>query len=176
MKTARYLIPTALLFAFAVAAAAQDVRTDYDKQTDFSRYHTYSWAKVETENPLWEPRIQEAVDKELQAKGWQRVDSGGDVALAAVGATKNQQEYQTFYNGLGPGWGWGGFGNTAATTTVQNYRVGTVVIDMYDARTKRLLWRGVASDTLSDKPEKNQKKLEKAVSKMFDKFPPKTNA
>jgi hypothetical protein len=131
---------------------------------------------VETENPLWEPRIQEAVDKELQAKGWQRVDSGGDVALAAVGATKNQQEYQTFYNGLGPGWGWGGFGNTAATTTVQNYRVGTVVIDMYDARTKRLLWRGVASDTLSDKPEKNQKKLEKAVSKMFDKFPPKTNA
>jgi hypothetical protein len=161
-----------LLVAFATAAFAQDVHTDYDKKADFSQFHTYYWAKIQTENPLWQQRVQDAVDKQLQAKGWQRTNSGGDVALTAVGATKNQQEYQTFYNGLGSGWRWGGFG-TQATTTVQNYRIGTVVVDMYNPRDKSLIWRGTANDALSDKPEKNEQKLDKAMSKMFDHFPPK---
>lgn len=171
MKLARYVIPAALL-AFSVAAFAQNVHTDYDHHANFSQYHTYYWAKVQTEDPLWQQRIQEAVDKDLQAKGWQKVDSGGDVAVTAVGATHNQQEYQTFYNNMGPGWFWGGFG-TEAQTTVQNYKVGTLVVDLYDAHNKHLIWRGVASDTLSEKPEKNEHKLDKAVDKMFDHFPPR---
>ena len=88
----------------------------------------------------------------------------------AVGATQNQQEYQTFYDVMG-GWRWGGFGNMA-TTTVQDYKVGTLVVDMYDARNKHLIWRGSASDTLSKDPEHNEKNLGKAVDKMFKKFPP----
>src|SRR3954464_15836081 len=96
-------------------ALAQDVRTDYDKKATFERYHTYSWGKVQTTNPLWRERIQDAVDKELQAKGWQRVQDGGDVTVAAVGSSKDEQEYRTFYNGMG-GWRWRGFGE--ATTTV----------------------------------------------------------
>lgn len=161
-----------LMFGCSLAALAQDVNTDYDRNANFSQFHTYYWAKVKTENPLWQQRIQEAVDKQLQAKGWQRVDNSGDVAITAVGATHNQQEYQTFYDNIGPGWGWRGFGTTATTTT-QNYRVGTLVLDIYDASNKRLLWRGSATDMLSDKPEKNEKKLDKAVDKMFNKFPPK---
>ena len=157
--------------ALAGAAAAQEVTTDYDHQANFERYHTYYWAKVHTEDPLWESRIMNAVDKELQAKGWEKQQSGGDVAITAVGATKNQQTYQTFYDGFG-GWRWGGFGDTTATTTVQNTRVGTLIVDMYDAQNKHLLWRGVAQDTLSDKPEKNENKLEKATDKMFKHFPP----
>lgn len=173
MKIARFLTPAALLvLAFGTAAVAQDVHTDYDKQANFSQFHTYYWAKVKTENPLWESRIKDAVDKQLQAKGWQRVDSGGDVAVTAVGAAKNQQEYQTFYDGFGGGWRWGGFGNDA-TTTVQNYRVGTLVVDLYNAQNKSLIWRGTSNDTLSDKPEKNEQKLDKAVDKLFDHFPPK---
>ena len=151
-------------------ASAQDVKTDYDHHANFSQYHTYSWAKVKTTDPLWESRIQDAVDKDLQAKGWQRVDNGGDVALTAVGSSHNQKEYQTFYDGMG-GWRWGGFGET--TTEVENYPVGTLVLDMYDAHNKQLIWRGVASQSLSDKPEKNEQKLEKAVNKMLDHFPPK---
>lgn len=151
-------------------AAAQEVKTDYDHHTDFSQYHTYCWEKVQTSDPLWKSRIQDAVDHELQAKGLQRADSGCDVAVAAVGATHNEREYQTFYNGLG-GWRWGGFGET--TTQAVNYPVGTLVLDLYDAHNKQLVWRGVSKDSLSDKPEKNEKKLEKAVAKMFDHFPPK---
>ncbi len=159
-----------VLFAFTTTALCQDVHTDYDKHAMFGNCHTYSWEKVKTTNPLWEPRIRDAVDRDLQAKGWQKVESGGDVALMAVGSSRNQQEYQSFYDGLG-GWRWGGFGET--TTTVENYRVGSLVLDMYDARNKQLIWRGVASETLSDKPEKNEKTLDKAVDKMLKEFPPK---
>ena len=158
------------LAALCCVSAAQDVHTDHDKQANFERYHTYYFAKVQTTNPLWQQRVEDAVDKELQSKGWRKVDSNGDVALMAVGSAQNQQEYQTFYNRLG-GWRWGGFGDEA-TTTVQNYRVGTLVLDMYDNQSKRLIWRGTADETLSDKPEKNEQKLDKAVNKMFKDFPP----
>jgi len=159
-----------VLFAFLTLALAQDVHTDYDHHANFERYHTYSWEKVHTSDPLWESRIKDAVDQGLQAKGWQKVDSGADVVLMAVGSTRNQQEYNTFYNGLG-GWRWGGFGET--TTTVENYKIGTLVLDMYDARNKQLIWRGAASDTLSNKPDKDEKKLDKTVEKMLKNFPPK---
>lgn len=155
-----------------VAAFPQEVRTDYDHHVNFERYHSYSWMKVHTDNPLWQSRITEAVDRDLQAKGWQRVDSGGEVAIAAVGAARNQQEYQTFYDGIGGGWRWRGWGPAETTTTVQTYSVGTLVLDMYDAQTKQLLWRGSAQETLSDKPEKNEHKLQQSVDKMLKNFPP----
>ncbi len=172
MKLTRFLAVWAIgLLAIATLALAQDVRTDYDHHANFSQYHTYYWAKVQTTDPLWQRRIQDAVDHQLQAKGWQRVEDGGDVALTAVGSARNQQEYQTFYDGLG-GWRWGGFGET--TTQVETYRVGALVLDFYDAHNKQLIWRGVAQDTLSDKPEKNEKKLEKSVDKMLEHFPPQS--
>ncbi|HTS07299.1 MAG TPA: DUF4136 domain-containing protein [Candidatus Eisenbacteria bacterium] len=169
----RFRLPLLAISAAVILAAfafAQDVKTDYDHHANFSQYHTYSWVKVKTSDPLWESRIQEAVDKDLQSKGWQRVDNGGDVGLAAVGSARNEKEYQTFYDGMG-GWRWGGFGQT--TTQVENYPVGSLVLDMYDAHNKQLIWRGVASQSLSDKPEKNEQRLDKAVNKMLDHFPPK---
>jgi hypothetical protein len=170
MKVLRFLAISIMgLLAIASTAIAQDVKTDYDHHANFSQYHTYYWEKVQTTDPLWQSRIQDAVDHQLQAKGWQRVDSGGDVALAAVGSAHNQQEYQTFYKGMG-GWRWGGFGET--TTQVENYPVGTLVLDIYDTHNKQLIWRGIAQQSLSEKPEKNEKKLEKAIDKMFEHFPP----
>jgi hypothetical protein len=92
------------------------------------------------------------------------------VAIVAIQTTRNQTSLQAFYDGFG---GWRGSGGTGeATITPQNYKEGTVVIDMYDVKTKRLIWRGSAEGTLSDKAEKNQKKLENAVAKMFKDFPP----
>jgi hypothetical protein len=167
------VVPTFMALLFLnVTLFGQDVHTDFDHNANFSQFHTYSWAKVHSDNPLFQQRIKNDVDAALQKLGFREVDSGGDLSVAAVGATHNQQEYQTFYNGFG-GWGWGGFGDTTATTTPINYRIGTLVVDLYDTNTKRLVWRGTASDTLSDDPSKNEKKLEEAVSKMIapDKFP-----
>jgi hypothetical protein len=156
---------------FATASFAQQVKTDYDRSADFSQYKTYSWEKVQTQDPLWVDRIKEAVNGALTAKGLTPVDSGGDVAIVAIEMTKNQQNLNTFYNGFGGGWRWGGgFGD--ATTTVDNYKVGTLVVDLFDAKTKKIIWRGSSSDTLSDKSDKNIKNLDKGVQKMFDHFPP----
>jgi hypothetical protein len=158
---------------FATASFAQQVKTDYDRSADFSQYKTYSWEKVQTQDPLWVDRIKEAVNTTLTAKGLTPVESGGDVAIVAIETTQNQRTLNTFYDGFGGGWRWrggGGFGN--ATTTVENYKVGTLVVDLFDAHTKTVIWRGSSSDTLSDKSDKNIKNLDKGVQKMFEHFPP----
>jgi len=158
---------------FASASFAQQVKTDYDRSANFSQYKTYSWEKVQTQDPLWVDRIKEAVNADLTAKGMTLVQSGGDVAVVAIETTQNQSTLNTFYDGFGGGWRWrggGGFGN--ATTTVENYKVGTLVVDLFDGNTKKLIWRGSSSDTLSDKSDKNIKNLDKGVQKMFEHFPP----
>ena len=177
MKVQRTIFSTAgIALLFATASFAQQVKTDYDRSADFSQYKTYSWEKVQTQDQLWVDRIKEAVNAALTAKGLTPVESGGDVAIVAIEMTKNQQTLNTFYDGFGGGWGWrrgGGFGGFGdATTTTDTYRVGTLVVDLFDAHTKMLLWRGSASDTLSDKSDKNIKNLDKGVQKMFDHFPP----
>ena len=157
----------------ATASFAQQVKTDFDRDSDFGHYRTYTWEKVQTQDPLWVDRIKEAVNSALAAKGWTKVDSGGDVAVIAVESTQDQQTLNTFYDGFGGGWRWRGFGGFGdSTTTVDTYKVGTLVVDLFDAGTKKLIWRGSASDTLSDKSDKNIKTLDKAVQKMFDRFPP----
>jgi hypothetical protein len=163
---------------FATASIAAQVKTDYDRSADFSQYKTYSWEKVQTQDQLWVTRIEDAVNTALAAKGWTQMPSGGQVAIVAMDVTQNHQTLNTFYDGFGGGWGWrrfgaGGFGD--ATTTTENYQVGTLVIDLFDAKSKTLIWRGSASDTLSDKSEKNIKNLDSSVNKMFDHFPPGVN-
>jgi hypothetical protein len=174
MNKQRMLLASAgILLLSATASFAQQVKTDYDRNTDFSHYKTYSWQNVQTQDPLWVGRIKEAVNASLTAKGLTPVESGGDLAIVAIETTQNQQTLNTFYDGFGGGWRWrfgGGFGD--ATTTVENYKVGTLVIDLFDANTKNIVWRGSSSDTLSDKSDKNIKNLDKGVRKMFDHFPP----
>ena len=102
----------------AAIAFAPDVSVDYDHNTDFARLHTYSWIGVNASSSLWQDRITRAVDAELTAKGWQRVESGADVGVTAVGHVTERDTLETFYNGY-PGWGWRGWaGMGTATTTV----------------------------------------------------------
>ena len=162
-------IGAALLFA--TVSSAQQVKTDYDRGADFSRYKTFSWEKVQTQDPLWVDRIKDAVNAALTAKGWTPVASGGDVAVVAMEMTQNHQTLDTFYDNFGGGWRWGG-GFGTSTTSVDNYKVGTLVVDLFDAKTKMIIWRGSSSDTVSSKSNKNIKELDKGVQKMFDHFPP----
>lgn len=158
------------LLIVSTSALQVDVKTDYDHKVNFSQYKTYSWLKVETPNSLWDKRVKEAVDEVLAEKGWTQVPADGDVSIVAIGTTQEKPTLRTFYDGF-DGWYWNGF--LTATTTVENYTVGTLVLDMFDTKTKRLIWRGSASDVLSGKPEKDEGKLKKAVQKMFEHFPPK---
>jgi uncharacterized protein DUF4136 len=154
-------------------ARAQSVKTDYDPKVNFSAYRTYYWATTDpTPNDLMNRRIIAAVDQWLMAKGWIPVPPAlADVAVSVHVATKERYTLQTFYDGWPSGWGVYGWGT--ATTEVIPFVQGTMVVDLFDARTKRLIWRGIATDTISDDPQKNAKKIEKAVEKMFKKnFPP----
>jgi hypothetical protein len=143
---------TYLLGLICVCALFADVKTDYSHHADFNKYHTYSWIKVEAQNPLWNERIQSAIDSQLVAKGWSKVPSNGDAAIAAYGSTKNQQTLQTWYTGFGGGWRWSGLGDGLATTNVENTPIGTLVVDIFDGASKQLVWRGRSNATLSGDP------------------------
>lgn len=168
MKKALVLLA---VLTVVVSAAFASVQTDYDHAINFSQYHTYSWSTVKAKDNLWADRIRQDVDQQLQAKGWRLVTSDADVVILALADAHNQQEEQTFYSGSG-GWLWGGMGGVATTSTYTT-RQGLVVVSLFDAKTKKLAWRGTASGGISDKPDKNIGKLNKAIVKMFNKFPPK---
>jgi hypothetical protein len=117
------------------------------------------------------------VESALAAKWWSKVPEGqGQAAVVVHAATKTKHTYETLYDGFGGGWGWrrrwGGMGIGGATTYVQDYKVGTLVVDIFDAQTKEAIWHGSASDALSDSATSNAKATEQAVDKMFANFPP----
>jgi len=166
------------LFVLALSGTllAQDVQVDYDKAFDFKTLKTFS-AKIGTSwgNPLSEKRVQDAIEAALISKGWTKAadPESADAMVMIHGATQEKKDLTTFYSGYG-GYGyyrgWGGMGTTH--TSVNEYTVGTLITDIFEAKNKQLVFRGVAQDELSGKPEKNEKKIKKATEKMFKKFPP----
>jgi len=164
-----------LALFLANTSFAQQVKTDYDRAANFSQYKTYSWKKVQTPDPLWVDRIKAAVDAALAAKGWSQVESGGDISIVAIEINRDHQTLNTFYDDFGGGFRWRGFGGFGeATTTSDTYTVGTLVVDLFDAKTKDLVWRGVSSGMLSNKSAKNIANLNREVQKLFQHFPPES--
>jgi Domain of unknown function (DUF4136) len=166
---------TGWLLVLPALAVAQDVKIDYDKAFNFSPVKTYS-IKVGTTwgNDLSQRRVLTEFDEAIAAEGWKKVADGQeDIQVILHGATQTKQSASTFYSGMG-GYGYRGFGGGTGTasTVVSEYRVGTLVVDMFDAKSKNLVFRGTAEDEISDNPEKNAKKLDKASTKMFKDFPP----
>ena len=180
MKITRMIALCAFTLMTSIAFA-DDVKTDYDRTVDFSRYRTFMWIKEpKPDNPLMKQRIIDAVSAQLEAKGLRLVTSDADLGISANTATKEEHTLQTFYDGF-PGWGWGdrywGYWDWGPATTYENtYEIGTLVVDLFDMRTKDVKWWSSASDTVSSKPEKNVKRLHKSVEKMFKDFPPKGRA
>ena len=129
----RHILAAAgILLLAATGWFAQEVKTDFDHHIDFAQFKTYSFEKVQTQDPLWVDRIKEAVNAALTAKGWTPVGSGGNVAIVAIETTQERSTLNTFYDGFGGGWRWGGgFGET--TTTVETYKVGTLVWHQHPA-------------------------------------------
>jgi hypothetical protein len=169
----KVIVLIGLAFFLANASFARQVKTDYDRAANFSQYKTYSWEKVQTADPLWVDRIKAAVNAALAAKGWTQVESGGDISIIAMEINRDHQILNTYYDDFGGGWRWRGFGGFGeSTTTSDTYTVGTLVVDLFDAKTKNLVWRGVSSGMLSDKSDKNINNLNRGVQKMFQHFPP----
>lgn len=179
------LMGASLLLGIA-CMAAQKVSTDYDHHVDFARYHTFSMYKIHASNTLVEGRLREDITDALQQHGWQQVPQGGDVAVTAIGSVQDEKEFTSFYDGFGQGWGYGGWrgrygfggwgdglGAGDTTTREVDIPISMLSVDLYDSNTHQLVFRGTATDQLSDNAEKNAKKGEKAVDKIFNKLPDK---
>ena len=176
MNVLRAVLTGSLLMLPAIAVA-QDVKIDFDKAFNFSPVKTYS-IKIGTTwgNDLSQRRVLQEFDEAIAGRGWKKVDEAqSDIVVILHGATQNKRNATTHYSGMG-GYGyrgWGGGGMATASTVVNEYTVGMLVVDMFDAKSKNLVFRGTAEDEISDNPEKNAKRLEKAATKMFKDFPPK---
>jgi Domain of unknown function (DUF4136) len=173
----RTLAVAAAFSLVGASAFAQDVKVDFDKDANFSAVKTFA-VKIGTSwhNQISEKRITDEIGKTLVEKGWTKTDPDkADAIVVLHGATEKEKTLNTFYSGGygGYGWrGWGAGGMGTATTTTSEYLVGTLVVDIFDAKTKQLMYRGIAQDEISDKPEKNIKKIAKASDKLFKDFPP----
>jgi hypothetical protein len=181
----------AVMFALALAvvgatsAYAQDVRYNFDKQADFTKFKTFKWVTIKGGkhvNDLVDQQIRAAIESELAIKGLVRTDAdNADLYIGYQAAVDTEKQINTFDTGwgYGPGWyggGWyGGGGMSSSTTTTSTIYVGSITVDMYQASAKSLVWRGMVSKTLDAKakPDKQQKNLAKAMSKLFKKnYPP----
>ena len=181
------ILSVALLVGSVTTTLAQDVRYNFAQGEDFSKYKTYKWVDVkgaDHANELTAKQIKEAIDANLATKGLQKTDSDtADLYIdiqTAIGTEKQFTSYNTGW-GYGPGWGggWYGYGGGMNSSTTygstSTIYVGQLGIDMYDSAKKELVWRGVASKTIDPKakPEKQQKNITKAVTKLLKNYPPK---
>jgi len=162
-----------LVLLVCSAAVAQKTNIDWDRQANFSQYHTYMWQKSpHPAKGFWDQRIIDAVDAQLQAKGLTKVDSNPDMWVVYSNSIHEQKQLVgTGYN-FGPYWGWGGWGPQTTTYNTWVTKQGTLVVELSDAKQHELLWRGSATDTISDNSNKNIKTLDNAVSKLFKGYPP----
>ena len=164
-------------------AAAQKTSYDYDKTANFASYKTYAFKEgTKVGQELIDNRIVAAIEAQLAAKGMTKSDSSPDVFVVYHVAFDKEKDISTFSSGYGGGygpygWGWGGgWGGGTTSTQVRDILIGTLVIDMADAKKGQLAWRGMGVKEINTqaKPEKRDKSINEAVKKIFKNYPPKT--
>ena len=169
MKTARSVFVLGLLL-LSTNAFGQKVTTDSMPGIDWSKYHTYSWAQgTPAQNPITDQRIIAGIDAQLAAKGLKKVDADPDLVVVYHAATGEQKSVN--WSNMG---GWGRFGGMGGmgSAQVDTIVTGQLKVFLADAKAQKFLWNGIGTDTVSDDPQKNAKKIDKALTKMFQKFPP----
>jgi hypothetical protein len=161
------------LTLLATIALAQNVTYDYDRGANFTDYRTYAWTRgTELTDELNHTRVVRAIDAALVAKGLARVERGAnpDVLVAYHASFDKSLEISGSTHGWGP---FGVGGDRFGSARVQPVLVGTLVVDISDARTGAIVWRSLASSDVkpTDKPESRDRKVAKATEKMFRNYP-----
>lgn len=185
-RTLRSLWP--LLTLTLMACAGIDTSTDYDPNAvgRLSQYRTYSWLPkpqgkdIRVYNDVFEARVKQAVDRELQSRGYRLVEQNPDFKVGWHGAIDEKLDVGTMNAYYGYGWDpWYSpyyVGAAVPQTYVREYEEGTLILDVVDAGSNKLVWRGTAQAELSThaSAEHRQKRLDEAVNKILKDFPPKT--
>ena len=176
----RLTLSVSLLLVWGVSASAQDIRFNFMPGTDFSKYRTYKWVKipnVQYPNQIVDDQIMRAIDGQLALKGLTKTEDNPDLYVMYQAAVNQEKQWNSYSTG-GDMWGWGGWGGwggmQTTTTTSKTINIGTINVDMYDVGMKKQIWRGEATKTLGSgkDPRKVEKNLNKAMAKLFKKYPP----
>jgi hypothetical protein len=186
----RNIFYAVLAFLLLLACSGVKVITDYDKSVDFSQYKTfeyYGWAEESDKilNRFDRERFEQAFGEEFKKRGLKYVEENGDmvVVLFIVVEQKTQKTANTTthggyggyygrYYGYGPGYGWGPSYSTT-TITEYDYQVGTLVVDVFDAKEKKLIWEGIGTKTVDENPQTRDKNIPKAVAAIMMQYPVK---
>lgn len=174
MKRTPVLVATLFLAGFLAGCSSIETKVDYDRNASFSSYKTFAFKDVRSpDSPISMRRVQGAIDRTLTSRGFARAEGTPDLWVVLHTRTRRQTQVTTYNSGWGWGWGWrGGYWNSAR---VEQIPIGTLMVDLIDTKAKELVWRGSASrivdadETAKDRDEK----VQEAVDKLFDGFPPK---
>jgi len=177
----RRAIAIALVTLFAVSSLGMaKVYVDYDRNAKFGSYKTFAWMDpngydLEDSHPLVHKRIVQYIEAKMKQGGLEEVTSNPDLLVTYYVSTKEETQINTVSMGYGygPGWGWDPYWSgywgaypMGSTTYVSTYTKGTLIIDIVDAKTKTLIFRGTSTQTVSDNPAKTEKKIFKGIDKI----------
>jgi len=153
-----------LMTFLLLAAAATTTSVEYDSQVDFSRYKTWSWHREVTPaaNPVAENRIREAIESGLAARGISRVDSAGGLLVVYHASKTTEIALEPVRNAAG-----------STPTGLRYVEKGSLVVDMVDAASGNVVWRGHAGGALKvGGPSEIAEQVKTAVEKLLEDFPP----
>ena len=167
-----------LLLMVATPAMAADVNIDYAKDYMFNEVKTFQYvATTDTNiaNPMMADRVEELLKEKMVAGGLTEVEKDADVSVTYHFTSQDETVLNTTgygYGGMGIGWGgWGaGSGGVVGTTTSMTYTEGTLIVDVYEAKDKKMIFRGTGTVTVKEKPEKQVEQIENILDKMGNKW------
>lgn len=175
----RMLGVAGLAVALPVLAAAQDTTYDYDRTAPFAQYRTYTFKEgTSSGDRLIDDRIVAALQTNLGYRGLRMTDASPDVYVEYKMSYEKGQDITAYnYGPMYGGWGWGwgyGWGSTWTDVRVREVLIGTLTVDMIDAKSGQLVWRGVATKQVDpdEDPHDRDKHVNKAVYKIFKHYPP----
>jgi hypothetical protein len=165
-----------------VGCASFPVETDYDPATDFAALSSYAWLEATREktgdprldNDLLDARVRRAVEAALSTKGYRKAEAGStDFEITYHVGVERQVDVQTYVDSYPRGYRWHS-GPTHAYTTVREYDVGSLVLDILDPSEKRLIWRGATQARINANgtPEEREQRARSAVDAILARFPP----
>jgi Domain of unknown function (DUF4136) len=164
----RLALCAVLVCMTSAVAFGQQVSVNFNRSQSFSQYHTYAWGPNNTnmiKNSILAQNAQSDINTALQAKGLRMVQESEmpDLLLTASGGMKESTSYSAMgMRGIG-----GGFGSITPEQNVD----GTLIVELFDAKTQSIVWRGIAQGTLVNNGDKNTKMVGNAVTKMFKQWP-----
>ena len=165
---AKLMLCAMLIYITSATAVGQQVSVNYNHSQSFAGYHTYAWASNnanQIQNLILAQVAQQDIDTALQGKGLQKVQESQkpDLILVVSGGMRQQTSYSA--------WGMRGIGGGMGGITPQQNVEATLIVDLHDAKSQSLVWRGIGQDTLSNNGNKNQQIVQKAIQKMFNQWP-----